>query len=86
MEQRHFIRKNKDSTDDVSTELRKMLSLELDVTNIQSTDTLLDFGVDSIQMMRIKIWIENKIGRELEMIELYENNSVKELETLLTER
>ena len=37
-------------------------------------------------MMRIKIWIENKIGRELEMIELYENNSVKELETLLTER
>lgn len=65
------------------TTFKKMLSEKFGTREILPTDSLFDYGANSMEIMEIKYWIEQSTGRKVEMLELYENNTIQDLEEIL---
>ncbi|WP_433945449.1 non-ribosomal peptide synthetase [Paenibacillus sp. SN-8-1] len=65
------------------TPFRKMLGQVLNVSQISPNDSLFDLGTDSIQLMKIKNWIEENENIEIELLDIYEHDVVHDLEAFI---
>lgn len=66
--------------------LKDMLKEVLEVQNISSKDSLFALGIDSLKLVKIKNWINEKNKINIELLDLYDCNNIREIETLIQEK
>ncbi|HAB32708.1 MAG TPA: AMP-dependent synthetase, partial [Exiguobacterium sp.] len=64
----------------LSSEFRTMLIDVLSLSTISEKDSLFDLGVDSIQLVKIKNWIEENEGIVLSLVDIYTLDEVEKIE------
>ena len=65
---------------------RKMLAEAFNIDYISPDDSLFALGADSLLLVKIKNWIEENTGREIELLEIYDYDEVEKLETFIYDR
>lgn len=64
----------------LQNEFRTMLIDVLSLDTISEKDSLFDLGVDSIQLVKIKNWIEENKGMVLSLVDIYTLDEVEKIE------
>lgn len=70
---------------EVETPLRKVLKEILKINNISSDTSLFSLGIDSLKMVRIKNWALDELGLEIELVDIYNCDTIRDIERLLSE-
>lgn len=64
---------------------RQMLAEVLQTNHLSANDSLFDLGVDSLQLVKIKNWIEEHFKVDMEIIDIYDCDHVEALENYIEE-
>ncbi|SEL32538.1 non-ribosomal peptide synthetase [Paenibacillus sp. OK003] len=75
-------RQTEESNTDVSP-FRQMLAEVLKIKNLSSEDSLFALGADSLQLVKIKTWIEENMDVEIELLDIYDCDQVTILEAFI---
>ena len=59
---------------------RQMLAEVLKINHLSAKDSLFDLGVDSLQLVKIKNWLDDTLDVGIEIIDIYDCDDVATLE------
>lgn|GEM_PF-4933650 len=72
-----------DNKNENISNFRDFLKGTIEINHLSDKDSMFDLGVNSIQLMKIKNWIEENENIEIEIVDIYDHDIIGELEQFI---
>ena len=78
-----MIHESRSTNIEPDTPLMMMLKEVLKVKNISLDSQIFSLGIDSLKMVRIKNWVRDNLGKEIDLVDIYNCDTILDLKNLL---